>query len=337
MKRRIHIKLPVGQGGGLLLDYLAGRFTYHSKSEWRKHMGDARVRVNDTAVSDDYRLVEGDGVEFIATDVPEPPVCFDVGIVYEDDDVMVINKPPNLPCHPAGRYFKHTLWAWLKTCHGLETPALVNRLDRETSGLLLVAKNSKAEAKCRAQFLKRSVVKRYVALVEGAFPDTLQAKGWMMPDPGSGVHKRRRFERDDSGRRPSVFPPESVAGKEWAETDFRRLRIMRGISAVEAVLHTGRLHQIRATLHSLGYPVVGDKIYGPDPMIFARFCTDAITDEDWRRLRLPRQALHSMELEFSHPSTGLALHFEAPLPADMAGLDAIFIELPVAMPLSGMI
>lgn len=320
MKRRIQFIYPPGQASVVLVDYLATRFTYHSRDEWVTHILEERVQVNAVAISPDCRLEVGNRVEFIARDVPEPPVCFDIGIVYEDYDVMVINKPANLPCHPAGRYFNHTLWAWLKTHHCLESPALVNRLDRETSGLLVVAKNAKAESKCRAQFSARSVVKRYVALVEGSFPDSLQARGWMMPDPGSGVHKRRRFERDDSPREPLIPAPAAVAGKEWAETDFRLLREVNGMSVVEAVLHTGRLHQIRASLHSLGYPVVGDKIYGPDPMIFVRFCTDTTTEEDWRRLRLPRQALHSMELEFIHPSTNQLLHFEAPLPADMNAL-----------------
>ena len=320
MKRRIQFTLPPGQGGVQLLDYLTGRFTYHTRSEWLAHILEVRVHVNDAPVSDDCELQGGDRVEFIAKDMPEPPVSFEVKIIYEDYDIMVIDKPPNLPCHPAGRYFNHTLWAWLKTRHCIESPALVNRLDRETSGLLVVAKNAKAEAKCRAQFSKRSVVKRYVVLVEGDFPDSLEAKGWMLPDPGSGVHKRRRFEQVDSVRGSLMPPPDPVPGQEWAETDFRRLQAVNGLSVVEAVLHTGRLHQIRATLHSLGFPVVGDKIYGPDPMIFVRFCTDAITAEDWCRLRMPRQALHSMELEFIHPTTNQTLRFEAPVPPDMAAL-----------------
>jgi RluA family pseudouridine synthase len=306
--------MAAGQPEVALLDFLSARFTYHSRDQWRDRIAEQRVLVNTVAAVAERILVGGDEIEFIVHDIAEPPVSFDVRIVFEDYDVMVINKPANLPCHPAGRYFNHTLWAYLKTRHCLESPILVNRLDRETSGLVLVAKHMKAEAQCRAQFAQRRVVKRYIALVEAAFPETLQARGWMLPDPESGVHKRRRFMPSPSGSEPS-------SSSEWAETDFRRLSATAdGVSEVEAILHTGRLHQIRATLSSLGYPVVGDKLYGPDPMIFVRFCTEALTDEDRRRLRMPRQALHATELEFQHPSTGERMRFEAPLPSDMAAV-----------------
>lgn len=317
MKRRIKHTLPPGQKEVVLLDFLASRFTYHTRDQWRERIEEKRVMVNDRAAEAGRMLQAGDTVEFIAQDIAEPPVCFDVAVVFEDYDVMVINKPANLPCHPAGRYFNHTLWAYLKTRHCLEAPILINRLDRETSGLVVVAKHPGVEARCRAQFAQRRVVKRYIVIVEGLFPDTLEARGWMRPDPESGVHKRRRFEL--SGLNPESRPPApgAVPGAEWAETDFRRLSQVNGVSEVEAVLHTGRLHQIRATLHSLGFPVVGDKLYGPDPMMFVRFCTDALTVEDRRRLRMDRQALHALELEFQHPATDQLLQFEAPLPSDM--------------------
>ena len=318
MKRRIQQTLTPERAGSALLDFLSGRFTYQSRAEWGAHISAGRVRVNDATAPADRLLAAGDKVEFIAHDSPEPPVSFEVAIVFEDDHVLVVDKPPNLPCHPAGRYFNHTLWAWLKTWHGVETPALVNRLDRETSGLLLIAKTRQAEGSCRSQFEKRSVVKRYVALVEGEFPESLEAQGWLVPDPESGVHKRRRFVSSVPNPEPRTLNPEPFSPAEWAETAFRRLQFRNGVSEVEAVLRTGRLHQIRATLCSLGFPVVGDKLYGPDPMMFVRFCTDALTDDDRRRLRMDRQALHAMELKFQHPATGGMMHFEAPLPADMA-------------------
>ena len=312
--------MAAGQPEVALLDFLSARFTYHSRDQWRERITEQRVLVNTVAAVAERTLVGGDEIEFIVHDIAEPPVSFDVRIVFEDYDVMVINKPANLPCHPAGRYFNHTLWAYLKTRHCLESPILVNRLDRETSGLVLVAKQSKAEAQCRAQFAQRRVVKRYIVLVEGPFPESLQAHGWMLPDPASGVRKRRRFMPSPSGSetRDAGSDPSS---SEWAETDFRLLSATAdGVSEVEAILHTGRLHQIRATLSSLGYPVVGDKLYGPDPIIFVRFCSEALTDEDRRRLRMTRQALHATELEFQHPSTGERMRFEAPLPSDMAAV-----------------
>lgn len=320
MKRRIKHTLPPGHREVVLLEFLSSRFTYHGRDAWRERIAENRVMVNDQAAGADRVLAAGDTVEFIAQDVPEPPVCFDIAVVYEDYDLMVIDKPANLPCHPAGRYFNHTLWAVLKTRHCLESPILINRLDRETSGLVIVAKHAGVEARCRAEFAGRRVVKRYIALVEGGFPDTLEARGWMLPDPGSGVHKRRRFEPSALAPEPRTPAPDAAPVAEWAETDFRRLSCVNGVSEVEAILHTGRLHQIRATLCSLGFPVVGDKLYGPDPMMFARFCTDALTPDDRRRLRIPRQALHAMELEFRHPASGRVMHFEAPLPADMASL-----------------
>lgn len=324
MKRRIRHKMAPEQAGVGLLDFLTTRFTYHTREQWRARISEQRVMVNDVAAPAERILEEGDEVEFIAHDIPEPPVSFDVQIVFQDYDIMVVNKPANLPCHPAGRYFNHTLWAYLKTRHCLESPILINRLDRETSGLVLIAKHARAEAICRNQFARRRVVKRYIVLVEGGFPETLEARGWMLPDPESGVHKRRRFESRALNPEPRF--PDPVDG-EWAETDFRKLREANGVSELEATLHTGRLHQIRATLSSLGYPVVGDKLYGHDPLMFVRFCTDALTEEDRRRLRIGRQALHAMELEFQHPATGGTMHFEAPLPADMASVLAPAISV----------
>ncbi len=338
MKRRIQVTLPSGHPPIPVLDLLASRFTYQSREEWGALIAEQRVKVNEVAADAGRILTAGDRMEFIADDIPEPPVSFDIGIVHEDYDVMVINKPPNLPAHPAGRYFNNTLWAWLKTHRCIESPMLVNRLDRETSGLLLVAKTQQAEIHCRAQFAQRRVVKRYVALVEGEFPESFQARGWLVPDPESGVFKKRRFVASEEGsavgvqgsgkklvsgyspKNPEPRTPNPDPSSDWAETDFFNIATRNGVSQVEALLHTGRLHQIRATLCSLGFPVVGDKVYGPDPMMFVRFCTDALTPEDRVRLRMDRQALHAMELEFQHPSTGETLHFEAPFPADMAAV-----------------
>ena len=309
MKRRIQSRIPEAAAGSLLLDYLAGRFTYHASEVWMERIGAQRVLVNGVAADAQCALQAGDLVEFVADDIPEPRVNFDVRIVHADDDIMIIDKPANLPCHPAGRYFNHTVWGWLKREHGVEKPAIINRLDRETSGLLMVALNPVAESRCRRQFAARRVAKEYLVLVEGEFPESAEACGWMLADPDAGT-ARRRVYRPGGG----VEPAEA----DWAETRFVRLAMANGVSLVRAAPETGRLHQIRATLCSLGFPVVGDKVYGVDSGMFGRFCTDALSEEDWRRLRVKRQALHASRLEFRHPSDQREVCFESPLPDELA-------------------
>jgi len=317
VKRRIQYRIPLEHAGALVLDLLAHRFPYHTREQWAVRVAEGLTRVNGAAVGAEQMLGPGDVLEYIAPDVSEPMVDTNLQVLHDDSDIMVINKPPNLPCHPAGRYFDHTLWAELRRRFGIESPAFVNRIDRETSGLVVVARNDRAAKSCRTQFARRRVTKRYVVLVEGHFPDSLEACGQLVPDSAFGRHKRRLFLSECGGDTGTLG---MTAGAERAETFFRRLGDHEGISVVEAVPRTGRLHQIRATLCSLGFPVVGDKLYGPDPALFVRFCTDMLSDADWRLLRMKRQALHAAHLQFRHPQGGRHLQFEAPLPGDMLAL-----------------
>jgi RluA family pseudouridine synthase len=308
VKRRVQSRIPLVADGELLLDYLAGRFTYHSPELWSGRIISQRLLVNDVVADMSCVLKAGDLVEFIADDILEPDVNFDVRIVHADDDIMVIDKPANLPCHPAGRYFNHTVWAWLKKNHGVKKPAIINRLDRETSGLLIVALNPVAESRCRRQFAARRVEKEYLVLVEGEFPESMDAHGWIMQDPEAGTARRRVFQLGGGAKTDEA---------DWAETRFVRLAAGNGVSLVRAEPNTGRLHQIRATLCSLGFPVVGDKVYGVDSGMFVRFCTDMLSEEDWQRLRVKRQALHASRLEFRHPGDQRVMSFESPLPEEL--------------------
>jgi RluA family pseudouridine synthase len=310
MQRRIQSRIPPEQAGTPVLRFLVKRFSYHTQEEWLARVTSGRILVNDQATTPDRVLAAGDVVGYTADDIPEPRVNVDFTVVHDDADILVIDKPPNLPCHPGGRYFNHTLWAELKRRFKVEAPAFVNRLDRETSGLVVVAKHDRAARHCCNQFARRRVIKRYTALVEGSFPEALEARGNMEPDPGSGMHKRWVF-------RPASGPGEADPSGTWAATTFRSVSRHGGLSLIEALPDTGRHHQIRATLRALGFPVVGDKLYGPDPLMFVRFCTDALTEHDWQRLRMKRQALHAGRLEFRHPDGGRLLQFHAPIPEDM--------------------
>ncbi len=218
----------------------------------------------------------------------EPPVLRSVGILYEDDDLLVADKPGNLPCHPGGRYCGNTLLHLLRARGGNgENLRIINRLDRETSGIVLVAKTAAMAKSLAGQFRRHTAQKEYTVLVHGAFPAHLEARGWLLPDADSVIRKKRRFVTDKDSPTPEA---------ESAETDFELLALQDGISRVLARPRTGRTHQIRATLLSLGFPVVGDKIYGLDETFFLRFITDALTDSDRARLILPRQALHASAL-----------------------------------------
>ncbi len=312
MKRHTVFDVPAAAAGVPLADFLVSRFPYHDHAGWCERIGSGHVTVNARMCLPEAVLQAGDRLAYDTSDIPEPPVDFTIGIVSDDDDLLIVNKSGNLPCHPGGRYFNHTLWAWLKETRGISDPELVNRIDRETSGLVVVAKNAAAAHNCRKQFSGRMVGKRYQALVEAStFPATLESVGWLTADAAAAVRKKRRFV---PGGSPDVAPE---PGAEWAETRFSLLEQRGGVARIEAVPHTGRLHQIRAALLALGFPVVGDKLYGVDETIFIRFCEGRLSDADRAALRMDRQALHAAGLSFRHPKFGRPVSYDLDLPADM--------------------
>jgi 23S rRNA pseudouridine955/2504/2580 synthase/23S rRNA pseudouridine1911/1915/1917 synthase len=311
MKRKTAFDVPAAAAGLALADFLASRFPYHDRAGWCERIRSGHVTVNAQMRLPDEALLAGDRLAYDTSDIPEPPVDFTIGIVSDDADLLIVNKSGNLPCHPGGRYFNHTLWAWLKDVRGMSEPSLVNRIDRETSGLVVVAKNPAAAHNCGKQFANRQVVKRYTVLVEAdAFPSELNGGGWLLPDTASAVRKKCRVVLGSIADLPG---PEAV----WVETRFRLLAQRPGMALIEAEPLTGRLHQIRATLLALGYPVVGDKLYGRDETAFIRFCEGRLTDADRSVLRMDRQALHASGLSFRHPKFGLPVSYQIDIPDDM--------------------
>lgn len=313
-KRLARMQLRAHETGGLLLDYLTSRFTYNNRERWQDMIYEGCLCVNSKTASIRARVKPGDLVEFHMPDAQEPPVQARYGILYRDDTLVVVDKPGDLPSHPGGRYFRNTLWWLLRTRFGDEHLSLVNRLDRETSGIVLIARSKWAAGELGRQFKGRTVRKKYVVLVEGRFPKRpMEAAGILVRDRESLVRKRRRFIPGAP-----CLPP----GVQWerCSTTLRLAAFSNGLSLVEAIPHTGRLHQIRATLCGLGYPVVGDKIYGLDDRLFLRYIEGRLTREDEQKLRLPRQAVHAAGLRFHHPAAGAALSFNSPIPKEIKAL-----------------
>ena len=283
-----------------LADYLAGRFTYRTREEWVARIISGEITVNEQIVPPEKVLELHDRIEYRPQDIIEPEADLDHQVLFEDDHLMVIAKSGNLCMHPAGPFFKHTLWHLLCSKYG--SIHFVNRLDRETSGLLIAVKDPKL-AKAVSHNIRE---KSYRVIVHGNFPETAVADGFLI-NANSVIRKKRRFV----SQMPENPPFES------AKTTFKRLAYANGMSLLEATLFTGRMHQIRATVHSLGYPVAGDKLYGVDENFYLKQRAGELTDQDMEKLLIPRQALHSAVLRFTHPVTGKELHFDLDLPEDM--------------------
>ena len=308
--RRVESTVLKENAGREALEYLLSRFTYWNEEEWTEALEKGHCRLNGEIIEPTYLLQTDDLISLDVSHIKEPEVHRNYEILHEEETFMVINKPGDLPVHPGGPFYKNTLWYML--LDKMEKPHLINRLDRETSGIILIAKNPNTARHLARQFERRKVTKKYKVLVEGSFPEAITAKGYLAKDEESPVLKKQIYRHDENY---------SDHGKNGVYTEFRCLEQRNGLSLVICHIHTGKMHQIRVSLHSLGFPVVGDKIYGPDPEIFLRFIDKSWTDEDKEKLRLPRQALHSYQLEFLRPVTqDETLKFEIPLAEDMAEL-----------------
>ena len=237
--------------------------------------------------------------------VPPPEALREV---YRDEALLVLDKPAGLPIHPTARYHAATLVAQLKQIYGPDFRAdPAHRLDRETSGLLVCARTVEVSRVLGKAFAGGEVHKEYLAICEGAPLDEFAIDAPIT----EGTELIRIAVRIDP-----------VAGKP-ARTRFSVQRRFERDGAQFALLRcfpeTGRQHQIRIHLHHRGFPLVGDKMYGPDPGFFDRFSKRTLEPEAWVRLRLPRHALHAARVEFKHPLSGKQVSFESPLPEDLAG------------------
>ena len=300
----------VGEGQGGRLDrFLAGCFPDLSRSRLKDIILGGGVTVGAEVIRDPARKLATGDVCTLVVPTPSPaapvPQAIPLDIVFEDDALIVIDKPVGLVVHPGAGNEDGTLvnallahcGASLSGIGGVLRPGIVHRLDKDTSGLIVAAKTDRAHAGLAAQFADRRLSRTYLAVVRGV---PMPATGRI--DGAIGRHPRHRQRMAVVGRggRPA-------ATRYAVDRSFGRTAAL-----VSCMLETGRTHQIRVHMASIGHPVVGDPLYGRPP---------AGTDPVAVRLRgFPRQALHAARLALRHPISGEALVFERPVPADMAGL-----------------
>lgn len=305
---RYHLRtrVPPALGDRPMIDFLCARFPYHARDIWEDRIARGRVRLNGESVTAETVVHKDDTIEYVV-ELVEPEVDFSYTIIHDDSDLLVVSKSGNIPVHASGRFIGHTLIARLRKDLGKPLD-LAHRLDRETSGLVVLVRNTDAARAMSRAFAEGEVGKTYVAVVRGCPKET----AFEIDAPLGRIGKRHPFPRSIVDRRD---------GKP-ARTLVRMVERLRDFAVLEADPLTGRTHQIRAHLEYAGHPVVGDKAYGVPANLLRTMFSDPEAAEVIDHLLLPRHALHCARLGFAHPRTHERLELVAPLPQDMAS----FIE-----------
>ena len=280
--------------------YIAEKIKDRSRSFIQKLLKNEAVRVNGKIVKANYKLKDQDEIQIDIPDDKELSVEAEdipLDIIYEDEDLLIINKPKDMVVHPAAGHYSGTLVnAIMFHCknnlsgiNGVLRPGIVHRIDKDTTGALVVCKNDKAHRALASQLEVHSISRKYLAIVHGKFKET-------------------EFRIETTiGRHPidrKKMAPNVKNGKK-AITDVKVLKELKGYSLIECTLHTGRTHQIRVHLSYIGHPLLGDEVYGP------KRCTVK---------GLTGQCLHAWLIGFIHPSTGKYVEFYAPIPQYMQEL-----------------
>ncbi len=277
--------------------YLTQKEIYPSRSQIRNLIAQDKIKVNNNPVKPSYILKNEDVIDLAIPENKELEIkaeAIPLDIIYEDEHLVVINKPANMIVHPAGKIRSGTLVnALLYHCRdslsgigGIIRPGIVHRLDKNTSGLMVAAKNDFAHLDLSKQIKEHQVTKKYLALIHGSLKED---SGIIDAPIGRSMKNRKKMAVTVEGK------------SREAVTQFKVLKRFSGYSLVEATLRTGRTHQIRVHLAFIGYPIVGDQLYGNKK----------------QGLNISRQALHSHILDFVHPSSKKYMEFSTPLPQDM--------------------
>ncbi len=309
--RPLTLHVGVGITERRLDKYLHGRFRNLSRHFLQDAIRAGGVKVNGKPAKPSFRLTHGDVIELV---IPEPPSKdiepenIPLDILYEDEDLIILNKQPDLIVHPCRGNTRGTLVNalvhysdQLSSGLGEFRPGIVHRLDRDTSGVMVVTRNEGAQWRVAKQFEQREVDKTYLAIVHGT-PELHADK----IDAPLGVHPAIR---EKYAIRPEIGKP--------AVTFYEVLEAFRGFSLLKLTPHTGRTHQIRVHLSYIKHPIVADDMYG-GKLVYPWQLADA--EPAIEEPVISRVALHAHTLEFTHPTTGERVKFEAPLPADMQHL-----------------
>ncbi len=312
------ILVTAGESPKRLDLFLANRDPTLSRAALQRLIREGRVRINHQPVKSSHKIKPGDR---ITMEVPRPepidlrPEPLPLEILYEDESLLVLNKPAGLVVHPAPGHWSGTLvnallhhfgsQGMLSTIGGKERPGLVHRLDKETSGVMVIAKTDQAHRVLAAQFKQHSITRVYEALVWGK---PKKARGEIELAIGRDTKERKKF----SAR---------TARPKASSTAYRVTERLGKLAArVEVCPRTGRTHQIRVHLSAIGHPLLGDPMYGGRKV------------RDLDRLTIPRVMLHARTLGFRHPTTGRPLEFAAPIPPDM---EAVYQALREDLRMSG--
>ncbi|KMP41013.1 RluA family pseudouridine synthase [Bacillus cereus] len=290
MSEVVQVTVAAEQKNERIDKFVAGINNEWSRTQVQQWIKDDVVTVNGKAVKGNYKVKEEDE---ITVTIPEPeeldiqPEDLNLEIYYEDADVLVVNKPRGMVVHPAPGHTSGTLvnglmhhCTDLSGINGVMRPGIVHRIDKDTSGLLMVAKNDMAHESLVNQLVAKTVTRRYKAIVHGVIPHD---KGTIDAPIARDKKERQSMTVDENGKN--------------AVTHFQVLERFKDFTLVECRLETGRTHQIRVHMKYIGYPLAGDPKYGPK-----------------KTLDMNGQALHAGILGFDHPRTGEYIQFEAPIP-----------------------
>jgi 23S rRNA pseudouridine1911/1915/1917 synthase len=313
MTNEFDIVVPPGQKRERIDVFLTKHVENATRTKVQRAIREGNVLVNGLTVRSSHKVNPGESIRII---LPNPPLqhaipeCIPLDILYEDDDLLVVNKPAGMVTHPAhGNYSGTLVNALLYHCRNLSSvgeparPGIIHRLDKDTSGLMVIAKTDVAHAKLARQFAQRTIKREYWAIVWGALE---QSSGIVEAHVGRSKADRKKMA--------------VIAGGKHAVTGYRVLRQFEYLSLLRLRLGTGRTHQIRVHLAHISHPVFGDPTYNGRRILYGP--RTGVQKAEVQQLlgMIQRQALHAKTLGFVHPATGKDIYFDSALPADMSAV-----------------